>query len=107
VPDDLTERIRRRAYRIWESEGRPAGREADHWKLASEEIAIEDGIGQTLPPGPSRGPDDEAARTEPVEPLAGPQAQTEAVGPPSQEEAQPVPRPRGARRRAKAPTDVG
>lgn len=107
MPDDLSERIRRRAYHIWEREGRPEGREADHWELASEEIAIEDNIGQTLRPNPSRGPDDEAVRTEPVEPLASPQAQTESIGPTSQDEAQPVPKPRGTRRRTRAPTDVG
>ena len=30
--------IRQRAYAIWEEEGRPHGREWDHWVLASEEI---------------------------------------------------------------------
>jgi hypothetical protein len=30
--------IRERAYAIWEEEGRPAGREWDHWERASREI---------------------------------------------------------------------
>jgi hypothetical protein len=30
--------IRQRAYLIWEEEGRPHGREWDHWLKASEEI---------------------------------------------------------------------
>jgi hypothetical protein len=31
--------IRERAYAIWEQEGRPDGREWDHWVRASREIA--------------------------------------------------------------------
>ena len=30
--------IRQRAYFIWEEEGRPEGREWDHWERASHEI---------------------------------------------------------------------
>jgi hypothetical protein len=36
--DDLHERVRRRAYELWESEGRPAGREHDHWFQAEREV---------------------------------------------------------------------
>ncbi len=28
--------IRRRAYALWESEGRPAGRHEEHWRRAAE-----------------------------------------------------------------------
>jgi len=35
---DLTDRIRRRAYEIWESEGSPDGRPDDHWRQAEQEI---------------------------------------------------------------------
>lgn len=38
---DQDERIRRRAYEIWEREGRPDGREAEHWRMARDEIATE------------------------------------------------------------------
>jgi hypothetical protein len=31
--------IRERAYWLWEEEGRPDGRELDHWYRASHEIA--------------------------------------------------------------------
>ena len=31
--------IRERAYWLWEEEGRPEGRELDHWDRASREIA--------------------------------------------------------------------
>ena len=30
--------IRQRAYAIWEEEGRPDGREWDHWERASREL---------------------------------------------------------------------
>jgi hypothetical protein len=36
--DDLHERVRRRAYELWESEGRPAGRAHDHWFQAEREV---------------------------------------------------------------------
>jgi hypothetical protein len=32
-------RIRERAYALWEEEGRPEGREHDHWSRAAAEIA--------------------------------------------------------------------
>jgi len=32
------ERIRRRAHEIWDSEGRPHGRDKEHWHRASQEI---------------------------------------------------------------------
>jgi hypothetical protein len=37
--DDLQERVRRRAYELWECEGRPAGRDYDHWLQAEREVA--------------------------------------------------------------------
>jgi hypothetical protein len=37
--DDMYEHIQRRAYELWESEGRPAGREHAHWLQAESEIA--------------------------------------------------------------------
>jgi hypothetical protein len=36
---DVAERIRQRAYEIWEREGRPEGREQAHWEQAEREIA--------------------------------------------------------------------
>lgn len=91
MADDLDQRIKRRAYEIWEREGRPQGREQDHWKLASEEIAIEDNLKQTLVPNPSGGNDDTADRPEPVEPLLSVETQTEGVAPAGQEDPQPAP----------------
>jgi hypothetical protein len=36
---DTAERIRQRAYEIWEREGRPEGREQAHWEQAEREVA--------------------------------------------------------------------
>ncbi|WP_163070508.1 DUF2934 domain-containing protein, partial [Acinetobacter baumannii] len=38
-------RIRARAYELWESAGRPSGREADHWAQAEAEIRGADAKG--------------------------------------------------------------
>ncbi|HYG91006.1 MAG TPA: DUF2934 domain-containing protein [Azospirillum sp.] len=78
--EDLEDRIRRRAYQIWEREGRPEGRKAQHWELAKEEIAIEDNYAGTLHPSPSHGSDDTAVRTEPVEPVLSIENQGEVPG---------------------------
>jgi hypothetical protein len=40
---DKEARIRERAYEIWVSEGRPHGRDAEHWQRAEAEIAAESG----------------------------------------------------------------
>jgi len=38
---DGDEKIRARAYEIWECEGRPHGRHHDHWRQAQRDIASE------------------------------------------------------------------
>jgi Protein of unknown function (DUF2934) len=45
---DLIDRIRRRAYEIWEREGWPHGRHLDHWLRAASEIR-----GSPKTPGPA------------------------------------------------------
>jgi hypothetical protein len=40
------QKIRMRAYQIWENEGRPAGRAHAHWERAESEVAAEAGHGQ-------------------------------------------------------------
>ncbi|MBB2673678.1 UNVERIFIED_ORG: hypothetical protein GGE44_003247 [Rhizobium esperanzae] len=39
---DKHEQIRRRAYEIWEAEGRPEGADLRHWMQARDELAGED-----------------------------------------------------------------
>ncbi len=41
------QRIRERAYRIWESEGCPQGQEMKHWCEACEQIEAEDAAART------------------------------------------------------------
>lgn len=36
--DNLAEQIRKRAYEIWEGEGRPHGRDMQHWFRAETEF---------------------------------------------------------------------
>ena len=42
VMTDVEERVRARAYRLWQEEGCPVGRELAHWEKAKELVAIED-----------------------------------------------------------------
>jgi len=103
--DDVEERVKRRAYEIWEREGCPEGREADHWALAKEEIAIEDNQNQALLPNPSQGGDDTVVHPEPVEPLLAAESLGEDVGgPTTQSEEQPLPKKTRARRTSNGET---
>ena len=47
---ELERRIRERAYRLWEAEGRPEGRAQQHWEQARMIVAVEDGQRSTLKP---------------------------------------------------------
>ncbi len=53
------ERIRAIAYAIWEEEGRPDGRAAEHWRVACELVAAEaqlpDWLQPKEPPAPASG----------------------------------------------------
>lgn len=59
------ERIRQRAHQIWVEEGKPEGRERDHWQMARQLVAIEDAPGDDLKPNPLSHPE-----AEPVEEAA-------------------------------------
>jgi hypothetical protein len=48
--NDLEQRIRERAFQIWLDEGRPHGRDKEHWELAKFAIAQQDGLASTLVP---------------------------------------------------------
>jgi hypothetical protein len=39
---DRLERVRQRAYELWEQEGRPDGKAEEHWRRADAEIAREE-----------------------------------------------------------------
>jgi len=46
---NIEERIRQRAYEIWDAEGRPEGQEAEHWQRARDEIEPYEQEGDALP----------------------------------------------------------
>jgi hypothetical protein len=53
--EELERRIRDRAYAIWEREGRPQGRDREHWEQATREIDAErDPAGQGEIPSDDR-----------------------------------------------------
>lgn len=59
--EEREQRIRERAHRLWEEEGRPDGRADDHWFQAKEIVAIEEGRPEMLKPIGEAG--------EPAEPI--------------------------------------
>jgi hypothetical protein len=63
-------RVRERAHAIWEEEGRPEGRERQHWREAERQVAAE-GAGNGQP-----APDDAQTGSEggpPADPLRNPE----------------------------------
>ena len=55
--DKTEERIRRKAYELWEAEGRPENQGDRHWVQAREIIALEDSEGTTRIPLAESGVD--------------------------------------------------
>lgn len=51
---DSNEWIRNRAYALWEEEGRPHGRDAEHWARACEEFEAQSAVGEKAKPAPAR-----------------------------------------------------
>ena len=50
APDGDEERVRQKAFELWESEGQPQGRADAHWTMAREMVATEDSFRSTLKP---------------------------------------------------------
>jgi hypothetical protein len=77
---DSEQRIRERAYAIWEQEGRPGGREHVHWERARLVVEMEAGAIETgaqrsdgpVPPGDVGGDANEAASRTRSRPRAKP-----------------------------------
>lgn len=42
---ERTERIRQRAYHLWENDGRPLGQDLEYWERARELVGIEESPG--------------------------------------------------------------
>jgi DUF2934 family protein len=73
MDSDKEARIRERAYEIWVRDGRPHGRDAEHWQKAEAEIAAESGAAGDRAAAGSK-PRTEAPSAAPVAP--GPSAGT-------------------------------
>jgi hypothetical protein len=74
-------RIRERAYLIWEAEGRPEGRAADHWTRALKEVNGSIGITTPTAKTAARSAAIPAPKAAPVttEPVKTPAAKTTRV----------------------------
>ncbi|NVO17463.1 MAG: DUF2934 domain-containing protein [Rhodoplanes sp.] len=69
---DHEQRVRERAYQIWQEQGCPEGQADAHWELARELVAIEENHRLALVPV-YRDPEDPTIAADRVEP-AGPAA---------------------------------
>lgn len=89
---DFERRVKERARRLWESEGRPAGREDEYREKARELIAIEDN-----PKAATEPVEQSVARTrgDTVEPPESLENQGEFPGLADQGEESPTPPKRG------------
>lgn len=67
--DNLNERIRKRAYHLWELDGRPEGRDLEFWERARELVAIEGNPTAGQEPNPMKETGPEPGPAEPVEPI--------------------------------------
>lgn len=62
MDQNVERRIRDRAYSIWEEEGRPAGRDVEHWLRAAQEVAAEEGAPAAAEDAPAATPEAEAPK---------------------------------------------
>jgi hypothetical protein len=57
-PDPAREqRVRERAYALWEAEGKPHGRDVEFWERARELVGMEESAGAGLLPNPQNHPE--------------------------------------------------
>jgi hypothetical protein len=63
INNDLTPHILRRAYEIWENEGRPHGRDKAHWFLAEAEVSNDAPPATVEPSTPKRKPSSASSST--------------------------------------------
>ena len=62
-------RIRERAYRIWQEDGEPEGRAAEHWDKVTELVAIEENQHLATEPNPLTSPNRIGPHGAPIEPI--------------------------------------
>jgi hypothetical protein len=66
------EKIRERAYLLWEQGGRPEGREHEHWREAERQIVAEEGE-SWRPDGPDNAAASGTMAAPPADPLRNPE----------------------------------
>ena len=102
MDQNVERRIRDRAYSIWEEEGRPEGRDVDHWLRAAQEIAAE--VHGEEPPakGKAGGRGKSAAKAEPAaaEEEAPKKRAARAKTAGSEKAAEPAPAPKARKSKA-------
>src|ERR1700710_2847536 len=57
VDPDREQRVRERAYHLWETEGKPHGRDVEYWERARELVGMEESAGSGLLPNPQNQPE--------------------------------------------------
>lgn len=57
IDPDREQRVRERAYHLWEADGKPHGRDVEYWERARELIGMEESAGSGLLPNPQNHPD--------------------------------------------------
>lgn len=91
ISDDVRAAIELRAYYIWEREGRPIGRGAEHWALAEAEIASELTVKKAAvatvpePPAPKPAAPKKAPAAKAAEKMAATPAKQSAAATPAVE----------------------
>ncbi len=61
------QRIRERAYHLWQSEGNPNGRDGEYWERARELVGMADSAGAAQLPNPQTHDDDSLISAQPIE----------------------------------------
>ncbi|WP_372023123.1 DUF2934 domain-containing protein (plasmid) [Tistrella mobilis] len=73
TPTDRTRRLEKIAHRIWVEEGRPHGRDREHWAAAEAELEALEAANRSVPEtGRAPGPEDGPYEAGPTPPVPGP-----------------------------------
>src|SRR3978361_1410362 len=57
IDPDREQRVRERAYHLWEVDGKPHGRDVEYWERARELVGMEESAGSGLLPNPQTAPE--------------------------------------------------
>lgn len=97
------ESIRRKAYELWEGEGRPEGRHDEHWRQARESVQTKSGDARAAEATPQTNPEELHEQDKAMTPQNGAERLTQTTEP--EKPAVPTPptkRPRTQRKKTPA-----